>query len=815
MKEFWRGLAGARGVTIAAIASLAIGIGANTAVFSVANALLIEPLGYANAERLTILWNRSPGLNIEEDWFSTAQYFDIKSSHSGFEQIGIALGANFNLTGSGDPERVGVIRVSSNLLPMLGARPLHGQLFTPEDDMPGRPGTAVLGHGFWMRRFGGAASAVGQSIILNGQSYLIAGVLPGTFSLPREVLPTLGVTEDGEIFLPLPLPPTAPTTRTREDYNLMGVLKAGVTVAAAQAEMDALTARLRRDHPDYYPPHGGLTFSIVPLQEQVVGNVRQTVVVLSAAVGLVLLIVCANVANLLLSRALARQRELAIRSALGATRGRIARQLVGEAVLLALGGAALGTLLAWIGIEWLQALRPANLPRLRDIGIDGRVLAFTAGVAALAGLVAGLAPAVGLRRLDLQRTLAAAGRGSAGPGSMWGRGGGLRRVLVASQLGLAVVLVIAAGLLVRTVFNLQRVPPGFSADGVLTFELTFTGQKYANGPLVLEAYRGLWDRLSHVPGVVSAGGVTSLPLSGHFAWGPITVEGRVPPPGENFINADQRIVGHRYFETMGIPLKAGRLFDSRDLADAEPVVIVDEFLARELWPGADAIGKRIRFGDLKSTAPWQTIVGVVGRVKQYGLESDGRIAVYAPQTQRPARAMYVAVKTTTDMAATMTGVKSAVRELDPNLPIYRMRPMTSVVATSLARQRFAMQLLALFALVALVLAAIGTYGVMAYVVAQGTRELGIRLALGASGRGILALVLRQGLIVCGAGILIGLGAATVLTRILRTLIFGVDAMDSMTFATVAGLLTLTAMLATLAPALRASRIDPVISLRTE
>ena len=542
---------------------------------------------------------------------------------------------------------------------------------------------------------------------------------------------------------------------------------------------------------------------------------RQTVLVLLAAVGLVLLIVCANVANLLLSRALARQRELAIRSALGATRGRIARQLIGEAVLLAACGAAFGTLLAWIGVEWLQALRPANLPRLRDIGIDARVLLFTAGVAVAAGLVAGLAPAIGLRRLDLQRTLAAAGRGSAGPGSMWGRGGSLRRVLVASQLGLAVVLVIAAGLLVRTVINLQRVTPGFSAENVLTFELTFTGQKYANGPLVLDAYRNLWERLSSIPGVRHAGGVTSLPLSGHFAWGPVTVEGRIPPPGENFINADQRIVGHRYFEAMGIPLKQGRFFDARDVADAESVVIIDEFMAREFWPTADPIGKRIRLGDLKSTAPWQTVVGVVGRVKQYGLEADGRIALYAPQTQRPARAMYVAVKSSTDMVATMTAVRDQVSALDPNLPIYRMRPMTTVVNASLARQQFAMQLLALFALVALVLAAIGTYGVMAYVVAQGTRELGIRLALGASGRGILALVLRQGLIVAGAGIVIGLGVAVAVTRILRTLIFGVDAVDPMTFATVGGLLTITAVLATLLPALRASRIDPVISLRQE
>jgi len=373
---------------LAAVVSLAIGIGATTAVFSVANALLLRPLDYRDADRLAILWNRSPGLNIQEDWFSTAQYFDIKSSHSGLEQVALALGANFNLTGGSDPERVGVIRVSSNLLPMLGATPLHGQLFVPEDDAPGRPPTAILGHAFWTRRFGGAPGVVGQPIILNGVSYQVIGVMPATFRLPREVLPTLGVVEDGDVFLPLPLPNTAPTTRTREDYNIMARLKPEVTIAQAQAEMDALTARLRRDHPDVYPPHGGLTFSIVPLLDQVVGNVRLIVIVLFGAVAFVLLVACANVANLLLSRAFARQRELAVRAALGASRARIVRHLLRESLMLSFAGGALGVALAWAGVQWLQALQPPNVPRLRDIGIDWRVLLFSAGACVTAGLAA-------------------------------------------------------------------------------------------------------------------------------------------------------------------------------------------------------------------------------------------------------------------------------------------------------------------------------------------------------------------------------------------------------------------------------------------
>ena len=804
-----------RSIAAAAILSLAIGIGANTAIFSVAYALLVRPLPYADADRLAILWNRSPGLDIEEDWFSTAQYFDIKTHHTGFEQLAIAFGSNLNLTGGGEPERVGVIRVSSNLLPMLGARPLHGQLFVPEDDAPGVARTAVLSHGFWMRRFGGDQGAIGTSIILNALSYQIAGVLPPGFRLPREVMPTLGVIDEGEIFVPLPLPPAAPQTRTREDYNILGKLKPGVSVTQAQAEMDALTARLRRDFPEVYPPHGGLTFSIVPLQDQVVGNVRRAVIVLSVAVALVLLIACANVANLLLSRALARQRELAIRSALGATRARIMRQLLGEAVTLAFCGGALGVFLAWVGVRWIHAVQPVNVPRLGDIAINGPVLLFTLVVCLTAGVLAGLAPALGLRRLDLQRALGAAGRGSSSAGAVWGRGGSLRRLLVMAELALAVILLVGAGLLIRTVSHLQQVHPGFNPEGVLTLELNMTGQKYMNGPAVLNAYRELWERLGGLAGVEAVGAITSLPLGGQFAWGPITVEGRVPPPGENFINADIRYAAGRYFEAMQIPLIRGRYFTDQDNADGERVVIVDEFMASELWPGVDPIGKRMKFGDLKSEDPWRTVVGVVGRVKQYGLETDGRIVVYGPHLQGPVRALYIAVRSSADSSALGAAVRGQIRELDPNLPVYRMRPMTTVVEASLARQRFSMRLLGLFALLALLLAAIGIYGVMAYMVAQGTREMGIRLALGATRSGILALVLRQGLVITLTGLALGIAGAFLLTRLMSSLVFGVRPTDPVTYAGVAALLAAVALVASVVPARRASRIDPAISLRSE
>ncbi|HEX5214725.1 MAG TPA: ABC transporter permease [Vicinamibacterales bacterium] len=816
LKYAFRLFAKSPAFTAAAVLSLAIGIGANTAIFSVANALLLRPLPYADADRLAILWNRSPGLNIAEDWFSTAQYFDIKNGHGGFEQLAIALGANFNLTGGGrEPERVGVIRVSSNLLPMLGARPRWGRLIAPEDDQPGRAGVAVLNHGIWQRRFGGDPAVVGRSITLNGQPVEIVGVLPETFSLPREVLPTLGVAEDGEIFMPLPLGAAAATVRTREDYNILGKLKPGVSAAQAQTEMDAITARLRRDFPDVYPPNGGLTFSIVPLLDQVVGNVRKPLLILLGSVGCVLLIACANVANLLLSRALARQKEIAVRASLGATQRRIVRQLLTESVALAIAGGLVGIVLAVLGVAWIQSLQPKDVPRVASIGIDATVLAFTFAMCLAAGILFGLAPALGLRRVDLQRTLKDASRGSAGASAVFGKGHNLRRLLVVAELALSVVLLIGAGLLIRSFAQLQRVPPGFTPQGVLTLELTTTGAKYPNGPAVLQAYKQLWEKLDALPGVTASGGISSLPLSGFFAWGPITVEGRVPPPGENFINADIRVAGGRYFEALGVPLRRGRLFDERDTADKPRVVVVDEFMASELWPNQDPIGKRIRMGDLESTSPWIEVVGVVGRVKQYGLDSDGRIALYLAHTQSPQRALYLTVKTAGNPNALITGVKTAIAALDPDLPLYRVQTMDRRVQQSLARQRFAMTLLTLFASLALVLAAIGVYGVMAYLVSQGTREIGIRIALGATHGGILSLVLRQGLTVAVAGAGVGLAAALLLARLMQSLLFGVRAGDPATFAVVAIVLAATALIATYVPARRAARTDPMVALRAE
>ena len=810
-----RMLAKSPGFTLAAILSLAIGIGANTSIFSILDALLLRPLPYKDAGRLVILWNRSPGLNITEDWFSTAQYFDIKTGHQGFEQVAIAIGGNDNLTSHGEPERVGTIRISSNLLPMLGQSAALGRTFSADEDSPGRPATALLSHGMWERHYGADPRMIGQSVTLNGLPYEVVGIMPPSFSLPREVLPTLGGAEQADILLPLPLPADAAQNRDHEDYNIIGKLKPGVSTAQAQAEMDTITARLRHDHPQTYPPNGGLTFGIVPLLEQVVGDARPALFVLLGAVGFVLVIACANVANLLLARAVARQKEIAIRTAMGASRWRIVQQLLTESVLLSLAGGALGVLLAFWSLHWIQILGPKSVPRIHDIGIDGAALLFTFLLSLGSGTLFGLAPALRISRLNVSATLQEASRGSAGTSAVWGRGNSLRRLLVVAELALCVMVLIGAGLLIRSFGRLQHVSPGFNARNVLTLELTLNGPKYKDPQAVLATYRDLWKRVEALPGVTASGGVTALPMSQMFEWGPITVEGRVLPPGENFINADQHIVSGHYFPAMEIPLRSGRFFNEQDNTTNPKVVIVDEYMARQLWPDQNPIGQRIHYGGVSDNEPWETVVGVVGRVKQYTLDADSRIALYRPQTQYPSGTMNVVLRTGTDPATLTSAVKQQIRALDSDLPLYNVRTMEQRMEESLARRRFSMLLLALFACVALALATIGTYGVMAYLVNQGTREIGIRIALGATQMGIVRLVVWKGMALALSGVAVGLAGAFALSRLMRSLLFGVSPADPLTFVAISLLLALVTLLASYVQAHRAAHIDPIVSLRYE
>ncbi len=816
LRYAFRVLTAAPAFTMAALLSLAIGIGANTAIFSIVDGLLLRPLPYADEERLVILWNSSPGLNITEDWFSTAQYFDIRNGHHGFEEVAIAIGDNYNLTGSGEPERIGTIRVSSSLLPLLGQRAALGRVFLPEEDTPGRTPTAILSYGTWARRFGSDPRVLGRKIILNGLSYEIVGVMPRSFSLPREVMPTLDGADQAEILLPLPLPANAAQNRDHEDYNIIGKLKPGVSVRQAQAEMDTITARLRHEYPEVYPSNGGLAFRIVPLLEQVVGNVRHTLYILLGAVGFVLLIACVNLANLQLSRAVARQKEMAVRSALGASRLRIVRQLLTESMLLAFVGGALGIAFAFLALRCVRLLGPQSVPRLSNISIGITALAFTFLICVLSAILFGLAPALRVSRIDVQTVLQSTSRNSSGVSTIWGRGNHLRRSLVIGEIALCVMLLIGAGLLIRSFIRVRDVNPGFNPHNVLTLELTLTGERYKDKTAVLAAYRELWKRMESLPSVTCAGAVTSLPLSQMFAWGPITVEGRVLSPGEKFINADVRMISGHYFQAMEIPLREGRFFNDNDTADKPRVAIIDDYMAQQLWANQDPIGKRLHIGGINETdSPWITVVGIVGRVKQYTLDSDSRIAYYLPQTQYVTRAMNVVMRAERDPAALTGAVKQQIREINPDLPLYNVSTMQQRFDNSIARRRFTMLVLGTFAAISLGLAVIGIYGLIAYLVGQGSREVGIRLALGATPANIKTLIVRGGMTLALWGVGIGIMGALAAGRLMRSLLFGVGANDLVTFVAVPSLLVLIAFVASYIPARRASRIDPSISLRCE
>ena len=801
--------------SVAAILTIAIGVGATAAVFSVANALLLKPLPYRDADRLVILWNTSPGLNIMQDWFSTAQYFDIKNSHHGLEEAAIAIGGNENLTGSGDPERVGTIHVSANLLTMLGARPQLGRLFQPWESDPGHAPTAVLGYGMWVRRFGADPRVLGRSITLNGKVYEVAGVLPRSFTLPREVLPTLGGAEQADVLVPLVLGPGAATNRDHEDYNIIGKLKPGISLAQARAEMDTITATLRHDHPDLYPPNGRLTFAIVPLLEQVVGDTRRPLSVLLAAALGVLLIACANLANLLLSRSVARKQEIAVRAALGAGRARVVRQLMTESALLAVIGGAAGTALAAMAVAGFRAMRPVHVPRLENITFDWRVLAFSLLLSLFSGMLFGIIPAFRSTRFELITALKSVGRNASDAGSLWGRGGALRKILLMAEVALSVILLVGAGLLTRSFAALLDVNPGFNADHVLTLGLTMTGPRYADRQHIADTYRELWTRLDRLPGVTAAGGITSLPLSEMYAWGPITIEGRVLPPGETFINADERIVSGDYFTAMQIPLVSGRLFTREDTPAKPGVAIIDEQIANQFWPGQSPLGKRIRLGSATSHEPFVTIVGAVGRVKQYTLDSDSRIALYLPHLQYPTRDLNVVVRTNGKPESVAGLVTRTVRDLDPTLPVYAVRTMKDRVAASLARRRFAMELLVFFAVVSLTLATLGTFAVIAGLVNQGIPEIGIRMALGANRAQLFRMIVGRGMLLASCGVFAGLMSALALSRFIRSLLFGVLPSDPATYVTVSLVLAVFCLLATGIPAGRAARIDPVRCLHND
>jgi len=786
--------------------SLAIGIGANSAIFSVVDALLLRPLPYPEPDRLAAVWLHSPSLGILRDWPSPGEYIDIQKENHSFEQMALAQGRVFVLTGREQPERIFGARTQSSLLEMLGAKPLLGRLLLPEDDKPGKPDVAILTERVWRRLFNSDPAIVGKTIVLNGNPFIVAGVLQRSFMLNAEVMPTETPMDKMDILAPLPLGADAAKNRGDENYNIMVRLKPGVSVRQAQADLDVIASRIReKDKRD-----ASFGMHVIGLQEQVVGDVRQALLVVLGSVGLVLLIACANVANLLLTRAASREKEVAIRTALGAAWQRLAGQLLTESVLLGLLGGGTGLLVAQLSLYVVRTMNPGNIPRLQDITINAAVLAFTLGVSVITGILFGVAPVWRAIKVDLNTSLKAGGRSGQSDGGLHLNRHSLRGLLVVSELTISLMLLIGAGLLIRSFVRLQNVPPGFTTDHVLTMEVAATGPKYRDKKPEVSFYKEVESRVAHLPGVVAEGTVSGLPLSGEVGWGGIDVEGYTPAPGQE-LQVDLRVASTDYFRTMEIPLRKGRFFNEDDTADKPQTVIIDEKFAQRFWPGGDAIGKHL-WRDPKK--PF-TIVGVVGVVKQYGLETDGKVAAYFPQAQWGGDRMFLAVRTSSEAAGLTSGVVSQIHAVDPDVVVYGIRTMQERLHDSLARQRFSSTMLGAFSAFALLLAAVGLYGVMSHLVSQGTHDIGVLVTLGAQPGNIVGLVVRQGMALAGIGVVLGLVGAAALTRVMASLLFGTSTTDAVTFAVVPVLLIIVALASTAIPAWRATSVDPMVALREE
>ena len=793
-------------LTVVIVASLAIGIGANSAIFSVVDALLLRPLPYPHPDRLAAVWLHSPAIGILRDWPSPGQYIDIQNQNHSFEQMALAQSRTFTLTGRDQPQRVDGLRTQSSLLTMLGAKALLGRTLLPEEDRPGKPPVAILSNRVWQRLFNSDPSILGKSITLDGSPYTVAGVLPRAFLLNAEVLPSEGPMDKVDIFLPLPLGPDAAQRRGDENYNIVVRLKPGVSVPQAQADIDIIASRIRqKDKRDL-----SFGMDVVGLQEQVVGDVRRALLVLLGSVALVLLIACANVANLLLARAAGREKEVAIRTALGAGWKRLARQLLTESILLGLLGGAAGLLVAQLSLFALRTINPGNIPRLDDIGINGTVLAFTFGLSLATGILFGLAPVWRAIKVDLNSSLKAGGRSGQSSGGLHLKRHHLRGLLVVSELAFSLILLIGAGLLIRSFVRLQSVAPGFTTDHVLSMQVAANDPKYRQDKALAGFWREIETRVAHLPGVVAEGAVSALPLTGSVGWGGVHVEGYTPPPGQE-LQVDNRTASVDYFRTMQIPLLAGRFFSQQDTADMPQTVIIDQKFAQRFWPHNDAIGKHLWFDPKKPI----TIVGVVGVVKQYGLETDGKIALYLPLQQDPDRGMFLVVRSSLEDAGLSAATVREIHAVDPAVVVYGFRTMQDRLYDSLARQRFSSTMLGAFAVFALLLASVGLYGVMSYLVTQSTHDIGILLALGARPENIIGLVIRQGMRLTLIGILAGLTGAAVLTRVIASLLFGVSTTDVATFLAVPVLLAAVAFAATVIPALRATSVDPLVALREE
>ncbi|HEY1909430.1 MAG TPA: ABC transporter permease [Vicinamibacterales bacterium] len=797
-----RALAKQPGFTLVALLTLALGIGANTAIFGIVNAVLLRPLPYHEPDRVVLLW--SHWINWSKTWVSQAELDDYQHAQS-LEHVAAFSATSFNLTGGGEAMRVLAAQVQPEIFAALGASPIAGRVFTADEDQPGHERVAMLSEGLWRTRFASDPQIIGHTIQLDASSYTIVGVLPGALLLPLDY----GSRTPTQLWVPIALGPTDPQSRGNHGLHALGRLKSGVTLPKAQAEIDTITQGFRTRFPNFYDNEFGLT--LVPAPTEVFGEVRPALLLLLLAVGAVLLIACANVANLLLARSDARQKELAIRIVLGAGRGRIVRQLLTEALVLSGIGGAAGIALAYALTRGLVALDPLKIPRLQDVAIDGRVLAFTAVVSVVTGILFGIVPALQSARADLQPVLKEGGRDS------HVAGGWLRRALVVCEMAASVVLVAAAMLLARSFAHLLDVNAGFNPAHALTLRTSLPNATYANSTAMVLAYTDIERRLRESAGVKAAGAVTGLPLaSTRGDWG-VRIEGR-PVNGTNGLAADWQVVTPGYFEAIGTPLRSGRMFTGADRADTLPVIIVNETMARKFWPGENAVGRRMTMG---GNTNWITVVGVVEDVHHRGLDLLPRPEMYRPHAQfryggtaDPAvSTMTWVIRTDHDPRAAVGEARAAIHAVDPDLGISDVTTLEQVMADSTSDRRLNMLLFALLGGLALALATIGIYGVVAYSVTQRGHEIGVRMAIGAQPRDVMRMVLSDGGRLAVAGIVLGSALAIGSGRLIRGLLFEVSATDPITLAAVSGGLLGVALLASYIPARRATRVDPMVALR--
>ena len=796
-----RMLAKSPGFTAAAVLSLALGICANTAVFSVVNAVLLKSLPYHEPERLMLVWGEDKTQGLHRGQVSATDVADWRARNHVFAEISTYTDFRPVLTGAGEPERIIGAQVGDGFFDVMQAKPILGRVFTPEEQVEGKDYVAVLTYALWQKRFAGDPDIVGKTITLSARPYTVIGVLPREFqSLPRGLLPTAA-----EFYRPVAEPPDEKERASRH-LRAIARLKPGVTLAQAQAEMDLIARQLQVEHPDTDANTG---IRLVTLREDLVSPVRPTVIVLFGAVVFLLLIACANVGNLLLARSIARYREVAIRAALGASRGRIIRQFLTESVLLAAAGGVLGLLAAVWSTGLIQAFGAQVSPMLSGVEMDARVLGFAIAMSLLTSVIFGAAPALRASRVDLNETLNDGGRT---PGAVSTRSP-LRGALVVTEVALAMVLLIAAGLLIKTVLRLNGVDPGFNPDRVLTMNVWLPRAKYPKAENWNAFYDRMLQRLEALPGVEAAGLTSVLPVSENFDRRTIEVEGQPRPPGE-LSEADSYVVTPDYLRAMSIRLLRGRKLTAQDTVDSASAVLVSETMTRKYWPNEDAIGKRVRFynSDPIEERPWRTVVGIVPDVKQYGLDSAETMALYVPQTQMPQSTMTLIIRTRTEPAAMIETVRREILAIDREQAVFNVATMEQVLAESISLRRVAMFLLAGFAGLALLLAAIGIYGVLAQAVVQRTHEIGIRMALGAQMRDVLKLILAQGMSLAALGIVAGIAGAIGVTRLIANLLFGVGATDPGTFVAISVLLGAVASLACYLPARRAAKLDPIKAL---